>query len=225
MAQSEYSAVLKNRCSGYKFLSRVYREEVSIDYLSEFAGNGHSTPSDHEESEGNRLLREFAASLKTADLHKLQTDLAAEYAGIFRGPGPCPAYPYESVYTSKHRLLMQRARDEVVELYRQEGLKLAGEYKEPEDHVAVEFEFMAYLCRKTLETMDRGDQAATLECLEKQKAFLEEHLRVWLPRFTGDLERAAKSNLYRGMAKLTREHLDAEHETIDALIEEFKGRA
>jgi TorA maturation chaperone TorD len=48
------------------------------------------------------------------------------------------AYPYESVYTSEKRLMMQDARDEVLAIYRSCHLDKAASWKENEDHIAVE---------------------------------------------------------------------------------------
>ena len=49
------------------------------------------------------------------------TELAVDYVRAFIGSGNdgfSAAYPYESVYTSPKRLMMQDARDEVLVLYR-----------------------------------------------------------------------------------------------------------
>ena len=47
-------------------------------------------------------------------------------------------------------------RDEVVGFYGKERLRRVEWFKEPEDHVAIEFEFMAYLCLKEKETLEVG---------------------------------------------------------------------
>ena len=49
------------------------------------------------------------------------------------------AYPFESVYTSPKRLMMQEARDEVLAVYRSEGLDLSL------IHIFSEFGTMAIL--------------------------------------------------------------------------------
>jgi anaerobic sulfite reductase subunit A len=43
---------------------------------------------------------------------------------------------------------MQEARDQVVALYRAKGLDKVAELELPEDHIALEFEFMAHLCQE-----------------------------------------------------------------------------
>ena len=68
------------------------------------------------------------------------TELAVDYVRAFIGSGNdgfSAAYPYESVYTSPKRLMMQDARDEVLVLYRAFGLDKQESWKEGEDHIAL----------------------------------------------------------------------------------------
>ena len=61
------------------------------------------------------------------------TELAVDYVRAFIGSGNdgfSAAYPYESVYTSPKRLMMQDARDEVLVLYRAFGLDKQESWKE-----------------------------------------------------------------------------------------------
>lgn len=149
--------------------------------------------------------------------------LAAEYAGPFLNVGKRPACPYESVYTSPERLLMQEARDEVLAVYREEGLSRSEALKEPEDHIAIEFEFMAHLCQKAVAAFEQGDRAACLASLEKQRSFLEQHLLVWVPDFCRDVEGAATTDFYRGVAQLTAEFLVEEREALGELTAALQG--
>ncbi|MBM4467197.1 MAG: molecular chaperone TorD family protein, partial [Chloroflexi bacterium] len=167
------ATLVANRGSTYGFLARIYRVEVDQELLDQMVKMDLSVDVDEPEiSAGYRLLKGFLGHLTGSTL----TDLAVEYARIFLGAGFSGgdgAYPYESVYTSPHRLVMQEARDQVLKIYREEGLDRAEEFNEPEDHVALELEFMAYLCQKTTEALKAGDKVGTLGYLTKQKDFLE----------------------------------------------------
>jgi TorA maturation chaperone TorD len=66
--------------------------------------------------------------------------------------------------------------------------------------------------------------ATSLEYLTKQKDFLEKHLLAWVPSFCKDLEQAAESGFYKGIAQLTAEFINSEQETIAALMDEFQGQ-
>ena len=83
--------------------------------------------------------RAIATYLSGADAHAI-TDLAVDYVRAFIGHGVdaySAAYPFESVYTSPKRLMMQEARDEVLAVYRSEGLDKLPSWKESEDHIAL----------------------------------------------------------------------------------------
>ena len=214
--------ILRDRRASYTFLSRVYREELSSALLSELANDEASTLQEDTISEGHGILQEFARRLKGSDLKKVETELAAEYASLFLSAGRHPVFPYESVYTSEERLVMQEARDEVLSEYREEGLDRIEEFNEPEDHIAIELEFMSYLCQNTIESMEKGDKEGTLAYLKKQKDFLEKHLMVWAPDFCEDLEQATESDFYKGVAKVTKDYLGLEEETISELIDEIQ---
>jgi anaerobic sulfite reductase subunit A len=110
-------------------------------------------------------------------------------------------------------------------MYREEGLDRAGEFNEPEDHVALELEFMAYLCQKTTAALQSGDQGAASGYLHKQKDFLEKHLIPWVPTFCSDVQRIARGDFYKAVAKITVGYLDIERDLIGELIEEIQGKS
>lgn len=86
---------------------------------------------------GNRLIATYLSGIWENTL----TELAADYMRTFFGhgySGHAAAYPFESVYSSEKRLLMQSARDEVLALYRAAGLSKQESWKEGEDHIALE---------------------------------------------------------------------------------------
>ena len=94
---------------------------------------------------------------------------------------------------------------------------------EPEDYIAFEMEFMAYLCQKTTEGLKDGDKGSALGYLRKQNDFLEKHLIPWVPAFCDDVQRVARGDFYKAVAKITIGYLGMEQDLIGELIDEIQG--
>lgn len=196
----------------YGLLARLYRVEVDQVFLGQLQAMKFPA------STGNKAMdqgyREIAGYLAHAGAGSL-TELAVDYVRAFIGhgiDGHAAAYPFESVYTSPKRLMMQGARDEVLALYRSEGVDKAPDWKDGEDHVALELEFMGTLATRAAQALRSGDDAEAARLLEVQRAFLENHLHNWLPIFTRDMGLFAKTGLYQGLAHLTEGFLQVERE-------------
>ena len=215
MIDSELIEIFKARENIYSFLSRVYQSEVSSEFLRILLVG----VVDHEDAvDGYTLMQEFGNTVRAADPQDLESQLATEYAHLFFNAGDEPhVYPYESVYTSADHLLMQEARDKVVEAYRSEGLNRAADFKKPEDHIAVELQFMAHLCRMAAQRLEAGERTKARALTAKQRDFLESHLLNWIPRFCADLEKAAWSDFYRATAQITRHLLSVEVDVLDEI--------
>ena len=120
-------------------------------------------------------LRMLINDLLKQDSKQMQSLLAKEYAHLFLGFGKF--HPSESSYRSESDSIMQEFRDDVLEAYRKFGVRKIDEFKKPEDHIAVELQFMAYLCRHTIEALNNGGGLyEAKKYLEAQRDFLNNHL-------------------------------------------------
>ena len=138
LAPSELIELFKHRSATYGLLSRLYAKEVDAELLDELHDTlwPIETGTDAGDT-GNRLITTYLSGIWENTL----TELAADYMRTFFGhgySGHAAAYPFESVYSSEKRLLMQSARDEVLALYRAAGLSKQESWKEGEDHIALE---------------------------------------------------------------------------------------
>ena len=75
-------------------------------------------------------------------------ELLWEYTRLFIGPYRLPCPPWESVYTSPKKLMMQEAADQVLLLYREAGLTINTADVLP-DHIGAELNFLAVLLQET----------------------------------------------------------------------------
>lgn len=216
--QITLSDILKNRTSTYQLLSRLYRVEVDEELLGRLRGMKFPKNTGNENvDEGYRLIRTF---LNHADVDAVET-LAIDYVRTFLGSGVSgysAAYPFESVYTSPKRLMMQAARDEMLALYRAAGLGKADSWKDAEDHIAVELEYLTILGTRICKSYDEGDEDEAIALLVSQRNFLEDHLLAWFPMMATDIQEFAQTDFYRGLGKLTSGFLESDKEFLDDIL-------
>ena len=125
-------------------------------------------------------------------------DLLWEYTRLFIGPYKLPCPPWESVYTSPKKLLMQDAYDEVQKSYDELGLMVNNLDILP-DHIGAELNFLAVLFQKI-----NSEPEKRLSYINIAKKFCDEHLMKWIPQFTRDMEEAANILFYETLARVTR---------------------
>jgi TorA maturation chaperone TorD len=216
----------ENRKVIYTFLARTFATEVTVDYLRELLDKKDPFMASAQDPEiigtqlaaGFKELAEFASSLKQNDLEKTRLELAVEYAGLFLGVWHVPAHPSESAYYTQGQLIMQQPRDEVLKLYRSMGVDKALQFREPEDHIALELQFMLHLCDKTNEALKRNDFPEAGRRLEIQRDFLDDHLSKWVPKLCSDILKSAKREFYKAIAKITEGYIEMDKATIVDLI-------
>lgn len=228
MTQEDLRALInltEKRMSTYFLLARLYRVEIDQEFLDELrtmrfpVGTGNT-----KVDEGYRLMAKYLSNLWENSV----TDLAIDYVRTFIGHGVdafSASYPFESVYTSKKRLLMQEARDEVLAIYRSAGLSKLDTWKESEDHIALELEFMQILCKRAIEALEANDEDSAIALFLTQKNFLDDHLAAWVPMMTSDIKRFAQTDLYQGLAFLTEGFLDTEQEFLADLLQDAEDNA
>ena len=202
----------------YGLLSRLYKVEMDADFYKGLCEAAFPAATGNDDVDaGYRRIALYCASHRDDAL----LDLARDYARVFIGHGNnayAAAYPFESVYTSEKRLLMQEARDEIVEVYRESGFAVDASWEDPEDHIALELEYMQMMARRARQALEAGEDGRALELLDEQRTFLLRHLLSWTPFLANDMERIAQTDLYQGLALLTRGLLAQDREFLNSVV-------
>lgn len=210
----EIIELTRNRGFTYGLLARLFREEVSPELLEQLRRKSGSLFNSKAAGEGQHTLTRFLRAMETLEPDQIIIDLASDFAGLFLNAGDHPAHPYESVYASPERLLMQEARDQVRQAYADAGLGRSEKWHEPEDHISMEMEFMSHLCFRTSAAIEKEDFESAHLHNQAQLNFLEQHLLLWVPQFCGDLIGNATTDFYRALGFLVRDFLRFERETV-----------
>lgn len=220
MTTEEMAALSRNRAATYGLLSRLCRAEIDQPLLDELHGQLYQVSTGNANiDEGHRLVATALSGIWENTL----TELAADYLRTFLGhgySGHSAAYPFESVYASEKRLLMSSARDEVLALYRAAGLDKKPEWKEGEDHVALELEFMQILAERTAAALEAGKEGEAIRLLRSQKSFLNDHLGAWVPLLADGMRNFAKTDFYRGLSYLLEGFVETDAEFLEEVLEE-----
>lgn len=214
--------LMNARARSYGMLARLFREEVDLPTLRELqqmrfpqvTGNAAA-------DEGYHQLYDY---LKRAWDDSV-TELAIDYVSTFIGHGVngySAAYPYESVYTSERRLLMQEARAEVLATLRENEL-MRGNWNEAEDHIALELEFMQRLSLRAADALSDDAEDEAIAYLRTSYDFLENHLLNWVPMLVADMRMHARTLFYQGLAQLTLGTLQEDEAVLRELLDSVEA--
>ena len=218
VVEEELVTLMDMRARTYGLLARLFREEINKEELDQLQSMRFPVATGSEEIDtGYKLLYEYLKNAWDDSIRELAVDYVHTFIG-YGVNGYSAAYPFESVYTSERRLMMQEARAEVLQILRDNKLK-AGAWNEGEDHIGLEMEFMQRMSMRCSDDLKAGDEDACLEKLKTQLDFAQNHIANWLPMLAADIEKFAKTKFYQGLGHLALGFVEQDIETLTELVE------
>jgi TorA maturation chaperone TorD len=174
---------------------------------------------------GVERLSEFVKNINDED--GLIAEYATRFATIFLNVSPNDTaphiHPFESVYLSADKLVMQDQRDEVVEFYAKYGLGVDQNFKEPEDHIAAELSFLCSLNGQIAnECSENINMDIVADKLEGHQKFMEQHLLRWVHLMGIDLKKADENGFYSLLVDITMGFIRIDYKFLKDLIEYVK---
>jgi len=227
MQADALSRIIQKRQTIYAFLKGVYEKELPKEFLAKMPEKMKpllTIAGAFPNAETRQVVKEFVQftdAIPSQDLDDLDIRLAADYARLFLSTGKVPPHPSESIY--REGTLMQFSRDEVLKTYWSFGVDKKKEFTEPEDHIAVELNFLMYLCEKAIEVLKNGDAKEARRYIQGQKDFLEGHLVKWVPKLVKDILSTAQTPFYKAIAVLTKEYIEMDLSATEDLLEQLRG--
>ncbi len=213
---------VKDSAETYRFLSHMVFKELDAATIEAVAAIEFPTETGNEHlDEGYRLIRRYF-NFSASDR---RTQLACEYARIFLAAGVYvksdkTAIPYESVFTSPERIMMQASRDDVVRRFARDGFKVNPDLHEPEDHLSFELEYLAHMNDRAVALAEAGDAVGLRANFARQAAFIDEHILNWLPALTEAARGFAKLAFYPGMLLVAQGTAETCREALAELADE-----
>ncbi len=144
-------------------------------------------------------IEEAIRVLSTVDEEQVK-QLPFDFNRLFVGPDKLLASPYESSYRNADRSLMQLETLRVRNFYARAGLEVTKKSVEPDDHLALELEFVCYL----LANLDQEGNS------ELYQEFLHQHLAVWIGQHCEDIHNHTTHPICKSMAYLLEELIGQE---------------
>jgi len=129
--------------------------------------------------------------------------IAADHNRLYGDAARALVAPYESVFRGTEGLVFGEATLSVRAAYRQFGLEAPRVNREPDDHIGLEFDFVAQLLLRAMDDMAVGDEGGTEQALDGARAFVSDHLGEWAPDVLRRVAAEADTSFMVGIALLS----------------------
>jgi len=162
----------------------------------------------------------FFNKVEEVEVDILYNELKQEYQSIcyiFNADGRVQAPIWESYYTSADHSLFSNATYILRNKLHEFNLQYEQENSHPEDHLAVELDFLYYLIDFTNMAYHNKDYASYEKGVYTQYWLLKDHLLKWVPLFVKKIELANKESIYFSLSKLLLEILKEDLQWIKIL--------
>jgi TorA maturation chaperone TorD len=181
------------------FLRHVFLKEPERELLEELSNLCPPDEAENEIETGLKLILNSCQENKER-IDPWLEELAVEYARLFIGPNNPPAVPFASFYLSRSNLLITDETVEVRRRYLEAGVGVKEHYTIPEDHIAIELDFLYFLTEKILENLEKNELNEASRLFEIRNNFINDHMKRWVPVFTEKIIDNTNENFYKGCA-------------------------
>ncbi|EJL6627962.1 molecular chaperone TorD [Vibrio cholerae] len=215
----ELKILNEKRAEIYWWLSSLFFKELSEQDIARYHSAEVRTflSGLADEQSLNREVKHLVEALnRLQDRQDAQLELAADFCDLFLKSDRDSALPYASVYTDQG-LLNGKPAQQMRELLGAHGVKVEQNLNEPEDHLAIQLDFLAHLAISA----NQIEHSAQLSlALQAQSDFISQHLLTWLPAFAERCTQFDAFGLYSAAARLALAFIQQDKHCLDELIQE-----
>lgn len=228
MSSQDWAALAASRGQVFGFLGALYCKLPDERFASGLMGGetsgflaalaGQEQDLNEDMAEGVRLIEQYIQSSRDMPLDELLTQINVERTRLMRGvkPGYGPMPPYENVYSADNQEFDAYPIAAVLSAYAQaHAVMPEGSHDQP-DYIGVELDFLRHLCEQEAKAWQASDSGAALDAVDKERAFLADHVGTWVPKYCDVMFDDARTDLYRGVARLTKGFIADENARLEA---------
>ncbi len=202
MESAALADIAQRRSRTYWLLSRLVLEAPGAAFLTELGTALDSSVLDPEAPLGAETvaLRDAirAARADSAARAALAVERTRLLSGLAKSYGAPP--PYESVF--REDKLPGESTIAVTQAYAEAGFEPPVPEAGPADHLGAELRFLALLCHREGEAWRSGEHSDASAWVERERAFLDDHVLQWVPEHCQRLVALAESSYHRAMLSL-----------------------
>ncbi|MBI4753931.1 MAG: molecular chaperone TorD family protein [Betaproteobacteria bacterium] len=167
---------------------------------------------------------ELTECFRRAARDETGNEVVAEHTRLFVLPSG--VVPHESYYLDENRRVGGHVTVAVERYYKAAAAQPTRARLELPDHMGVELEFMGFLCDIEAQLWQAANREGLEQCIAFQRGFLDTHLLRWHQALCQRIVDESPLDLYRALARLTVDFLEAERTYVPPLDEETcsKGR-
>lgn len=147
-----------------------------------------------------------------------QLDMELEYNYVFENLDELKAPPYSSLYLDKDFELFSDECVWVRKFYQKSGLTYENVNKSPDDTVALEFAYIAFL----FFNITNNDDDTIHEHYENFNVFMRKHMLCWVPRMLELVQKHDRIGFYGNLAILCQDFVNQMQQMFELKAEERK---
>lgn len=171
-------------------------------------------PCDDNVRELNNLIENKEITVETLE------ELSEEYTRLFIGPNQVPISLYESAFRQPGTLLMQDTTANVRNQYLASAMVADGIINLPEDHLAIELEFIYALAKESLQILENNNNLPIfLQNLEQQRKFIQDRTD-WIEAIVRKVDEYSQNRGINEVFYLLKDVVQDDLSFINNIIEE-----
>ena len=202
MESAALADIAQRRSRTYWLLSRLVLEAPDPVFLAEVGAALESSVLDPEVPLGAETVALRDAIRDALANPAVSSALAVErtrlLCGLAKSYGAPP--PYESVF--REDKLPGESTIAVTQAYSEAGFEPPVPEAGPADHLGAELRFLALLCHREAEAWGSDEHPDASGWVERERAFLDDHVLLWIPEHCEHLVALAESTYHRAMLTL-----------------------
>ncbi|MCH4220827.1 MAG: molecular chaperone TorD family protein [Eggerthellaceae bacterium] len=200
----------------YEFIARLLDREIDEDFMNVLSGMSMPQSSGNDKVDrGYTLIMHY---LDDAPEDAID-ELSADYERIFLGESQSHAVSlFEHTYANEKHPTLAQACETMLDFYERFDFVLHDEERANADRLPIELQFIQMLAQRGAHAISTGDMHTAAGFLAEQNTCIEDHLALWVPRVSADIEMQAETDLYKGVASLLDGYLAVEKTFFSTIL-------